>query len=257
MRSEQNPLLTVITATFNSEETIEATINSLLKQTVKPFEYIVVDGLSQDKTMEIVGASEVKFKAAGIKLKCISERDEGIYDAWNKALRLVEGEWVAFLGSDDLYVSNALELYRNKAIEHPDIDFITAKAKLISGDKVVRQFGEPFKWETFKREMKILHAGGFLNVHYFKEHGTFDQTYKITGDYELLLRKGKKLKVSFIDQVLVHMGADGVSSTHVASAFKEARRARVKNKARNTVLAYFDYYWVMFKIKIKMVLVNG
>ncbi|MDA9312804.1 glycosyltransferase [Vicingaceae bacterium] len=248
--------ISIVTACFNSAKTIQSTINSILNQSVKPFEYIVVDGASSDETVTILTQNEQWFKDAGIQFKWISEKDKGIYDAWNKALKLIEGDWVAYLGSDDIYLDTALDNYTQRIYEFPEADFITAKAQLISEGKVVREFGEPFKWEIFKREMKILHAGGFLNMKYIEQWGNFDINYKITGDYELLLRKGKSLSVVFINEILVHMGAYGVSSTHITSAFKEARVARVTNKARNAVLAYFDYYLVLFKIKIKKLLVD-
>ena len=99
--------------------------------------------------------------------------------------------------------------------------------------------------------MKVLHSGGFVNREYLNTYGTFNEDYKIAGDYDLLLRKGQNLKVVFIDQFLVKMGADGVSSTHVKKALQEARMARIHNKSRVSFLAWFDYIWIRTKILIK------
>ena len=101
---------TIITATFNSEKTIDRTINSLLNQTILNFEYIVVDGKSSDNTVKILKSYEEKFKIRNIGYKWISEKDSGIYEAWNKGLMFAKGDWISFLGSDDYYVENALEM---------------------------------------------------------------------------------------------------------------------------------------------------
>ena len=247
------PKLTVITASFNSEKTIKETFNSILKQNYRPLEYVVIDGASKDKTISIIKDFEQQFKQAEIEFKWISEKDLGIYNAWNKGLEIATGNFISFLGSDDMYNENAIKCYAQKIQENVEIDFVTAKATMVSGGKLVRNFGESWKWDVFKKEMKILHSGGFLNRIYLIEFGTFDENFEITGDYELLLRKGTALKVAFIDKFLVTMGADGVSSSLVSKALKEANRAKVKNNARNRFLAFLDYNWVLFKIKLKSI----
>jgi glycosyltransferase involved in cell wall biosynthesis len=248
---ENNIRLTIITSSYNSESSILATINSILNQDIEDIEYIIVDGGSTDKTLSIVENMSSKFIDKGWDFKWISEKDSGIYNAWNKGVMMATGDWVAFLGSDDVYCSGALKLYKAQIIKNIQFDFITAKAKIIVNGYIQREFGVNFYWSQFKREMKILHAGGFLNVNYIKTHGMFDESYRITGDYEMLLRKGERLKVAFIDDFLVEMDGGGVSNVMVKSSLKEAKRAKITTNARSYFLASIDYYFVLLKIKIK------
>ena len=143
-----------------------------------------------------------------------------------------------------------MEKYKLR-IEKNQADFVCAKARMIKAAKLIRTFGEAFDWSTFQCEMKILHAGSFINSSYFENFGQFDESFQIVGDYELLMRKGAKLDVDFIDEFLVEMGADGVSSALVIKSLKEVKRAKLKNKIRNPWQIGLDYYWVLFKIKVK------
>lgn len=248
--------LTIITSTYNSGTTLAMTLQSILSQSYRPLEYIIVDGASSDSTLDLIEEAKPKFQAAGIQFKGISEKDSGIYNAWNKGLKMATGDWISFLGSDDAYEENAVSRYANSIAVNPAADFICAKTKMYSNNKLVREFGEDFNWKVFKREMKILHAGSFLSKTYFDEYGHFDESYRITADYEMLLRKGSALQVIFIDEFLVRMGADGVSSSQIRSASLEAKRAKIEKGARSRLLAEFDYYWVRLKIALKN-LMNG
>ena len=108
------PFFSIITASYNSEKTISDTITSVLNLDFNDFEYIIVDGNSKDKTVDIIKSFISKFEAKGITYKFISEKDKGIYDAWNKGIALSEGQWISFLGSDDSYLPSALQLYFNE-----------------------------------------------------------------------------------------------------------------------------------------------
>lgn len=98
--------ISVITVSFNSEHTISDTIESVLNQTYNDIEYIIVDGSSSDNTMQIIKEYESKFEMSGKKLKWISEKDNGIYDAMNKGIKLSSGEVIGLLNSDDYYIDS-------------------------------------------------------------------------------------------------------------------------------------------------------
>ena len=102
------PFFSIVTASYNSEKTISDTINSVLNLDFQDFEYIIIDGNSSDDTLEIIQSAVHKFEAKGVSYKFISEKDKGIYDAWNKGIKISEGKWISFLGSDDSYLSNKL-----------------------------------------------------------------------------------------------------------------------------------------------------
>jgi len=251
MTKTGNIKFSIITAAFNSEKTIEDTFRSILNQSYRNLEYIVVDGNSNDGTVGLIKEYEPKFKAAKIDFKWISENDEGIYDAWNKGLDMITGDWVGFIGSDDSYYENTFKRYRDFIASNGEFDFISARTKMVSNGKIKRLMGEEWNWPTFRREMKVGHAGAIHNVKYFEKYGRFDTSYKITGDYELLLRAKNKLRVGFIWFYAAEMGGDGISSTLIKKTLKEAFRAKVKTGGRNRLIAWLEMQFVHIKILVK------
>jgi len=243
--------VSIVTASFNSEKTIATTIQSVLNQSFRNYQYLIIDGLSKDRTVEIIRSFEPEFESRGIAFSWISEKDAGIYDAWNKALDRAKGKWIAFVGSDDVLLPDALFTMAAAAKLFPESDFIAAKAWIMRGDKVEREFGQEWNWNVFRKEMKILHAAGWHNSSYFERFGIFDDAFKIVGDYEILLRAGACLNVKFVDEFIIEMGGEGVSSQLVLQSLREVRRAKKKNQTRSVLLAYFDFFWVYFKIKMK------
>ena len=244
------PFLSIVTATYNSEKTLEETINSVLNQNYNNFEYIIVDGNSTDDTINIIKKFELIFKKKQKTFKWISEKDTGIYNAWNKGLKLASGNWISFLGSDDIYLENVLEKYANKIFENKNIDFIYSKVKLVDNAKVIFIISEIWKWRTFKRQMKIAHVGSFHNKKYFEKYGDFDEEYKIIGDYEMLLRAKNNLKTYFLDEFTAEMKDGGVSNNNILKAFKEARKAKIITAKITKPLVFFDFYYFLFKYYI-------
>ena len=245
----------IITSTFNSGSSLEKTIKSVLSQNYNCFEYIVIDGNSSDNTLNILKKYEAIFEEEGIDFKWISEKDEGIYQAWNKGLRLASGDWIGFLGSDDLLLPDALTNYNNY-LHEKKLDYISAKSKMIRKGQVVREMGQEWDWPTFRKEMKIGHTGAFHNTAYFKRYGIFDETYKITGDYEILLRAKKSLKVGFLNNFVALMGADGISSSRVKDTLLEARRAKMETAGRNFLFSTVEMYWILFKINMTKLFIS-
>lgn len=242
------PFLSIITATFNNEKTLEETINSILNQKYTDFEYIIVDGKSTDNTIAIIKQYEPIFKQKNISFKWISEIDTGIYNAWNKGLKIATGNWISFLGSDDVYLDNALNKYVKKIIEEKNADFVYSKVKLINNNKeVIYIVSDTWKWNQFKRYMKIAHVGAFHNRKYFDTYGIFDESYKISGDYELLLRAKSCLKTTFINEFTAEMKDGGVSNKNVFKAFKEVKKAKINTAGISTIVAFFDFYFSLFK----------
>lgn len=237
----------IITATYNSEKTIKRTLESILNQTATNFEYIIIDGMSNDKTISIIKSFEKKFKKRKIKFSWISEKDNGIYEAFNKGIKLSQGNWISFLGSDDIYLKNALEKYVAVAENKIEADFIHSKVKLMNQDKVLYVFSEKWRWSRFKRYMKIAHVGSFHNKKFFENYGNFNENYKIAGDYEMLLRAKNKLKTVFINQVTVEMNDGGVSNKNIVLAFKEVRKAKIETGKISKPIVYFDYYFSLLK----------
>lgn len=204
--------LSIITATYNSDKTVTETFNSVLSQTYEDlFEYIVIDGNSKDNTVNIIKEYEPLFIKRNIVFKWISEPDKGIYDAWNKALKISTGNWLAFIGSDDKYYINALEVYNKYITKNPEIDYFHSLIKVCDNNKTyLRTLKSKFNEEGIP--ITVAHVGTFHSVRLFNDNKHYSLKYKIASDYELLLRKGY-LKHLHIPEVLVEMDDGGVSGS--------------------------------------------
>lgn len=250
----------IITATFNSEKTIVKTLNSILIQNVVnelfELEHIIIDGASRDSTISIIEDFREKYNTKGIELIVKSENDSGIYDAWNKGLKLSSGEWIAFLGSDDFYLEDALEDYTNFLSTNNSLnyDLVYSNVKVVDGFKTVKIIDGKWSWKVFKRQMNIAHVGSFHNKKYFEKYGLFDSTYKIAGDYEFLLRSKDKLKTHKIDKITAIMEAGGISNNQISKVFKETLKAKHKTAKLNSMVCYYDYVLAHFKYYLKKAL---
>ena len=235
-------LISIITATYNSEKTLEKTFESVLNQKDTDFEYIIIDGNSNDNTVEIIKEYDSKFKEKGIKFNYISEPDKGIYDAFNKGIEQSSGKWISYLGSDDYYCSkDVTHVFSTKLRETPEVDWVYSKVKLLNEKgKELRVFNERWNWNNFKRHMYVPHAGSFHNRKYFLEYGFFDIHFKVAGDYEVLLRKNKDLKTYFVNFLSVNMMNSGISNDNLMEVLNEEAEAKLKNKVYSKHVIYID-----------------
>ncbi len=242
------PLITIITVSFNSEKTIAATIESILRQTYSNIEYVIIDGNSKDKTTGIIKSFKQKFKQRDINFIWISESDTGIYDAFNKGIKRAKGDWISFLGADDTYIENAVELYI-KNLPEREVDLLYSNIQ-ITGKK---HMNGVWSWQKFRRSMHIAHAGAFHHKNYFKKHGLFDTSYKIAGDYELLLRAKENLKTHKLNAITVIMADGGISNTQIKKVYQETTRAKKETAQVSSIICQLDYYKWMLKYNIKKI----
>ena len=225
--------LTVITVCLNSEKTIEKCIKSVLSQKSENVEFIVIDGGSSDKTIEIINRYADSIDVV------IIESDEGIYDAWNKGLRNVSGDFIAFLGSDDIYLPGALKIYESYINDNPATEYVSSLVRYGQG-KSSRVVGRAWNWDQFCRYMTVAHVGSFHSAQLFKSYGQFDTGFRITGDYEFLLRCGPDLNAGFVPQITVEMGVGGVSSGNQQMVFDEALRAKRMHTNLSSLMLNWD-----------------
>lgn len=222
----------IILATFNAENTLRVCLDSLRAQTFRDFEVIVSDGLSIDSTLSILN----DFR--DLDLKISSEKDEGIYDAWNKALKRISGKWVYFIGADDfLWTPSVL------AETHASLAQCSEKLKLwyapvnyiYPATGMVRKVGT--KWDDirapFFKKNCIPHQGVFHHQSLFRDFGTFDTSFRIAGDYDFLLRAlVADVVIEFCESPIVAgVAATGVSSDPKKTelVLREFEKARIKN----------------------------
>lgn len=242
----KSPVVTIVTVVFNGEKHLEKTIKSVIGQTYKNIEYIIIDGGSTDGTLDIIRKYENTIDY------WVSEQDAGIYDAWNKGVSLSTGEWIAFLGADDKYMENAIMEYINylNALESVNPEFISSKVNIISNGKKLRVIGEKWTWNVFKKYMNTAHVGSLHNRSLFTKYGLFDKEYGICGDYELLLRPRKNLRAEFVNSVTANMELGGISNQN-KQVFKETLKAKVVTGGRNKILCQIDMYLAIAKWKVR------
>ena len=226
-KKEYLPKVSVITAVYNGGKYLEECIRSVLSQNYENFEYIIIDGGSTDGTVDIIKSYSDKVAY------WISEPDQGIYDAWNKGLTIAKGEWISFVGADDLLYPGCIQMYVNHISCHPNrdkLEFISSQIELVEEDlTTLRIVGAAWKWESFKVNMTTWHVGCFHSVNLFEKYGAFDSSYKSSGDYELLLRPKNNLHTSFLNKVTAKMRVGGISSVNLYQAINETYKAKINN----------------------------
>lgn len=245
-----SPLFSIVTASYNSDKTIYECIESVLNTNFNDFEFIIVDGNSKDRTVEIIRSFEEKFAARNIAFRWISEADKGIYDAWNKALSMCQGKWISFLGSDDEYFPDALLNYSSFISENPEYNYVCSRVNLIDQNKkILRVLGKPFDNKAILRNMAIAHVGSFHHKSLF-ENFLFSLDYKIVSDYDFFIKKSNVIRSGFFNTVTANMRDGGVSN-NVYKALKEAMQVKLANKKSGAFLPYYDFALSYLKCTIK------
>jgi glycosyltransferase involved in cell wall biosynthesis len=231
------PFITVVTTVFNGAATIEKTIQSLVRQSFRNFEYLVLDAASDDGTVRIL-------EGFGDQIDhWRSEPDEGIYDAWNKALQMARGRWIAFLGADDEYYPDALENYARFLSNHDDgtLQYLSSRVVVMREGRRPVTIGRPWKWPEFSRYMSVAHVGSLHRTQLFEQYGQFDPNYRICGDYELLLRPRAALRAAFLPVCTALMAYGGVSNLRPRAALLEAERAKRTSGGRAAWLCALEF----------------
>lgn len=191
-------LITIVSASFNSEAYIKKAIESVVFQTYPEIEYLVIDGDSKDKTLEIL-------KSYGDKIKWISEKDKGIYDALNKGFVMAKGEVLTWLDTDNYYLSDdVVEKVMSEFEKDGSLEMVVAGTKSIYDDRPeeINRLPENLSFETLlNKGNKLVPEGVFFKKTLFQKAGGLDMRYKLLADYELWLKmlrlkpKIKKLEI--------------------------------------------------------------
>ena len=201
--------ISIIIATYNAAHVLQRCLDSIRPQKTEDVELVIVDGLSTDETMQIVKNNNDIIDLA------ISEKDNGIYDAWNKGITHSSGQWIMFIGADDQLSVGAIDAYLDFVKRSgADLDYVSAQLLYLDmKGNAIRTIGEAWRWSKFKRKMNVAHVTSLHNVALFEEVGLFDTNYKICADYELLLRKKELLRAAFMPKIVANMTIGGVSFT--------------------------------------------
>ena len=221
------PLISIVVAVFNGGATVQRCIDSVAGQTYPHKKLVVIDGGSNDGTVDILKANQQTIAY------WVSEPDRGIYQAWNKALAQTHGDWVCFLGADD-YLWDACVLERmapHLSSALPATRIVYGQVALVNeSGTVLSSFGKP--WPELR---PAFMRGDALNIHQamfhhrsvFEDRGTFDESFRIAGDYDLLLRELREGSAEFVPCLVAGMQHGGVSSNPVSkmTTIREIMRA--------------------------------
>lgn len=212
-----NPLISIITVVFNNDKTLERTILSVINQTYKNIEYIIIDGGSTDNTVDIIKKYNNHLHY------WISESDDGLYDAMNKGIYYSTGEYVGIINSDDWYELDAVEKIVSSLKKDTDI---------IWGNMIIEKKNPILVKPTLdlnmlKNKMIIFHPTVFVLKNNYIKYGGFNTNYKIVADWDLMWRfYEKKCVFLYCDEIISHFSVTGVSSEFNFSQIKERIRLR-------------------------------
>ncbi|MDN3668117.1 glycosyltransferase family 2 protein [Echinicola jeungdonensis] len=211
-----NPLVSIITVTYNSEKFIQDTFRSIENQTYKNFEYLVIDGKSKDNTLKL--ALEFKERLSQ-EMNILSEKDEGIYDAMNKGIRLAKGELICILNSDDFLEPTALEKY----VETYNLNDQSDNLIIVGDANMVSEVGE-LRYNRVNNNdilnnqieftMPLVHPAFCVHRNLYNNLiGLFDTSVKLIADYDFTYKafKSGKVEFRFTETVSVNMREGGVS----------------------------------------------
>ncbi len=204
----ENSLVSIVTVCFNSEKTIERTIKSVLNQTYKNIEYIIIDGASTDHTLEIVKRYEPYFEG---RMTIVSEKDNGIYDAMNKGIQRAKGSLIGIINSDDFYEENAVETIVNH-MSQEKYQILYGMTRILKNEM---EESISICSHHFLKERPMSHPACFVAKEIYNDFGGYDLKYPYVADYDFLLRMQKQKAVSFIPvyQLIVNFSLGGACAS--------------------------------------------
>ena len=248
--------VSIITTSYNSGNTLEDTVKSVLNQRYSDIEYIIVDGKSSDNTLEIVKKYEPLFHG---RLKWISEKDNGIYDAMNKGIRMATGDVVGILNSDDFFTSNDVVDKFVGLFEDPELDAVYGDVHFIhdgNPEKCVRYYSSKrFAPRWLRFGFMPAHPSFYCRRGVFDKAGLYKTDYDIGSDFEMMVRlfKVNKIKANYIPMDFVTMRIGGASTRNVHSRIQlikdDVRGCRENGTYTNSLMVCMKFLLKFFELR--------
>jgi glycosyltransferase len=243
-------MISIITVTYNSEQTLQKTIDSVLTQSYPNIEYIIIDGNSTDNTLNIIKENEPKF--AG-RMKWISEPDNGIYEAMNKGIKLTSGDIIGILNSDDAFFSPEI-------IAEVVNGFQITKCDVLYGDLIYQKDKQylrywksnPFRYRGLYFGWMPPHPTLYCRKEIYEKNGSFDLQFRISADYDFILRifKNKNYHFAYLRKVLVLMNTGGISNGSFRNIMAKSKEDYIALKKNGL---HFGLLIIFFKNSRKIV----
>ncbi len=247
--NESRPFFTIITIVYNNEDFIEDCIKSVLSQTYNDYEYIIIDGGSTDNTLPIIN----KYKKNISRI--ISEKDSGIYEAFNKGLNYANGKYIGFLNSDDFYKDKSVLESISKEIISKKTDIIFSNIKIIdrNSNRTLRvQNSKNFRPFLLRFGIAPPHPTFYCSQKVYKEVGKYSTRYKVSADFEMMVRILYKNRYSFchLNRIIVIMRSGGISNNSFIGKINQ--NIEIVRAAKENSL-YTNVILILFKIPFKIV----
>jgi len=228
--NKNNPKLSIITVCYNNRNGLQKTMQSVVNQTFTDYEYIIIDGGSTDGTVDLIKANEQYIDY------WVSEKDNGIYNAMNKGIKVANGEYCYFLNSDDCIAApNTLEKIFDKVKNNPDI--IYGNLAILKNEKLnsVAKYSSKITLYSFYRfKNAIHHQASFIKKDLFEKYGYYDEKIKLISDwvffYQVIAQNSATTQ--YVNEVFAIFTAGGASYTYSLVDYNEA--AQIKNKILET-----------------------
>lgn len=247
----------IITISYNSEKTIERTIESVLSLVYPNVEYLVVDGASTDNTVDIIKRYEPQFKG---RMKWVSERDRGIYDAMNKGIRMATGDIIGIVNSDDWLEVNALDLVAkafkdigkdNYALYCGDIIFHLSNGKLKRMDANISAFK---KNAPLWIMVGIRHPATFVPHKVYDKIGLFNDRMRLSADQDFILRcHFNGIKFYHVNGVLSNMASGGISTDNTRASLEASIHDRKIMLDENNIHGFMRFWlWYPWRLRVTL-----
>jgi glycosyltransferase involved in cell wall biosynthesis len=242
--------ISIITVSYNAQDTIEETIISVINQNFIELEYIVIDGASTDNTVKIIKKYLDKI------FYFVSEPDKGMYDAINKGIEISTGEVIGILNSDDIFSNNNIVSQIENAFLNKNIDAIFADISFVKNNFIIRKLSS-YKWNPRYFEFGIMpaHPTFYCKRNLFKQYGNYKIDFAIAADFELMLRfiYINRIRFLYLPLNMVNMKLGGKSTRGFKSLYvinKEIYKSFILNGVKTNYLKiYLKYFLKIFEFK--------
>lgn len=248
--------VSIITVTYNSCQTLGDAIESVLRQTYRDIEYIIVDGASTDDTLNVIRRYEDAFEG---RMKWVSEKDRGIYDAMNKGIKMATGDVVGILNSDDYFTSDDVIERMVPAFDDSSIDAAYGDIHFIrdgNPEKCIRYYSSKrFRPSWLRFGFMPAHPSFYCRRGIFDKAGFYKTDYAIGSDYEMMVRLFlvHHIKAKYLPMDFVTMRTGGASTRNVRSRLQlikdDVRGCRENGIYTNSLFVCTKFLYKIFEFK--------
>ena len=228
--------ISIITITYNSASSLQRALDSVQSQTYKDIEHVIIDGASTDGTRKLIEAYAKQHK----NVKWVSEKDNGIYDAINKGIRLATGDVIGFLHSDDMLYSVDSIGQIAAALEQNQADVVYGDLQYMRGNKVVRRWkSNTFNPRALKYGWMPPHPTVYVRREVYQQVGEYDSWFRISADYDMILRIFTAgYNTHYIPEVLVCMETGGASNKNTKARLSKTMEDYIVLKKNHVGAGY-------------------